>query len=332
MTSRPLRSHILGTGHYVPERVLTNADLERLVDTSAQWIIERTGIHERHLAAEGEVTSDMAAAAGKKAIEAAGISPKDIDMIIVATVTPDVPMPATAMFVQQKIGARADCPGFDLSAACTGFVYGLSMADALVRSGSARYVLVIGAELLSRVCDWKDRSTCVLFGDGAGAVVLGASPDEKSGILSTHVFADGSLAPALYIPAGGSRQPASQETVSKAQHYIRMEGRELFKVAIKNFTSCCKVALDANGVTKDEVEWVFAHQANRRIVEGVAVRIGLPMERFFMNIDRYANTSSASIAIAIDEAVRGNMVHKDQLALLCALGGGVTWGSALIRW
>jgi 3-oxoacyl-[acyl-carrier-protein] synthase-3 len=331
MRNSVLRSRIIGTGHYVPSKVLTNQDLERMVDTSDQWIVERTGIRERRVAEAGEVTSDMAAAAARRAIEAAGISAHEIDLILIATVTPDMPLPSTAMFVQQKIGARHDCPGFDLSAACAGFLYGLSIADQYVRTGSARYVLVVGVELLSRILDWSDRATCVLFGDGAGAVVVGPSTDDR-GVYSTHLYADGSLAEALYIPAGGSKAPASASTVAAHEHFVHMKGSELFKFAVKSLTTASLQALSHNGLGIDKVDWVIAHQANQRILDGVARRSGIPYDKFYVNIDRYGNTSSASVPIALDEAVRTEKVLPGQTLLLCALGGGVAWGSALVRW
>lgn len=326
------RSTIVGTGHYVPERVLANRDLEGMVDTSDAWIVERTGIRERRIAAPHETSSDMAAKASRRAIEAAGISATDIDLIVIATVTPDRPLPSTSMYVQQKIGARRDCPGFDLAAACAGFIYGLSVADQYVSNGTARYVLVVGVELLSRILNWKDRTTCVLFGDGAGAVVVGPAESENRGIVSTHLYADGALASALYIPAGGSAEPPSSDTVSRGLHFVHMEGPELFKVAVKNLAEAGRSALEHNQVKPEAVDWVIAHQANQRILEGVARRIGLPLDRFYLNIQKYGNTSSASVPIALDEAVRDGSIKKGQTLLMCALGGGITWGSALVRW
>jgi len=330
--AREITSRISGTGHYVPARVLSNYDLEKMVDTSDAWIVTRTGIRERRVAAAGETTSDMAAEAARRALTAAELDPKQIDLIIVATVTPDMPLPATAMFVQQKIGARPDCPGFDISAACAGFVYGLSVANAYVSAGAARHVLVVGVELLSRVLDWKDRTTCVLFGDGAGAVIVSPSRKDGRGIVSTHLYADGSLAPALCIPAGGSREPASVETVSSGRHFVRMAGQDIFKFAVKSLASSCVVALTSNGLAAQDVDWVIPHQANIRILDGVSKRCGVPMEKFFLNIEKYGNTSSASVPIALDEAVRGGHARSGQNLLLCALGGGVAWGSALVRW
>lgn len=326
------RARIAGTGKYVPERVRTNHDLEQLVDTSDAWILARTGIRERRVAADGEFTSDMAAAAARQALAAAGLQATDLDLIIICTVTPDMPLPSTAMFVQRKIGARPDCPGFDLGAACAGFIYGLSVANQFISAGGAKHVLVVGVELLSRVVDWTDRGTCILFGDGAGAVVVSASHDDGRGILSTHLFADGSLAEVLNIPAGGSAKPATQETVAAGLHLVHMLGSEIFKVAVRNLSSASVVALEANGLTAADVDWVIPHQANLRILDVVAKRCGIPMERFFLNIEKYGNTSSASIPIALDEAVRGGHVKAGQTLLFCALGGGIAWGSALVRW
>jgi 3-oxoacyl-[acyl-carrier-protein] synthase-3 len=325
------RSRITGTGHYVPARVLTNHDLERMVDTSDAWIMERTGIRERHVAAEGEASSDMAAAAARRAIEAAGISATEIDLIIVATVTPDKQLPATAVFVQQKIGARNDCPAFDIAAACAGFIYGLSIADKFVAAGAARHVLVIGVELLTRVLNWKDRTTCVLFGDGAGAAVVSPSGDSGRGILSTHIYADGSQANALHIPAGGSAMPASQLTIDEGMHYVHMAGQDVFKYAVRALSSASMTALEANGFSREDVQWVVPHQANMRILDAVSKRVGIGLDRFVLNLEKYGNTSSASIPIALDEARRAGAVRDGDHVLMCALGGGLAWGSALVR-
>jgi 3-oxoacyl-[acyl-carrier-protein] synthase-3 len=324
-------SRISGTGHYVPEKVLTNFDLEKLVDTTDAWIVERTGIRERRIAKVGENTSDMAAAAVRRALEAAELSPRDVDMIIVNTVTPDMPLPATAMFVQQSIGARNDCPAFDLAAACAGFIYGLSIADQFIRTGACKHVVVVGVELLSRVLDWKDRGTCVLFGDGAGAVVVSPARDDGRGILSTHIYGDGTLAESLCIPGGGSREPASEASVLAGRHFVHMVGSDIFKIAVKNLTGASVAALEANGLSPDDVDWVVPHQANIRILDGVAKRCGVPMERFYLNIERYGNTSSASVPIALDEGIRKGAIKPGQNLLMCALGGGIAWGSAMVR-
>jgi len=326
---------ILGTGHYAPARVVTNADLEKIVDTSDAWITERTGIKERHLAAEGELTSDMASAAAKRALESAGISADQLDMIIVGTISGDMPMPACAAFVQQKIGAK-HCPAFDLSAACAGFVFGLSIAEKFVRTGSAKYVLVIGVELLSRILDWSDRTTCVLFGDGAGAVIVGPNSEEEAeagrGILSTHIFTDGSLAPALQIPGGGSKEPFTADVLANKRHLVHMSGQDVFKAAVRYLAAASKAALETNGLSSNELDWVVAHQANIRILSGVSQRLEIPMDRFYINIHKYGNTSSASIGIALDEAVSEGKIKPGQTILMCALGAGISWGSALVRW
>lgn len=325
-------SRIAGTGHYVPSRVMTNRDLEARVDTTDAWIIERTGIRERRIAADGESTSDMAAEAARRALQAAELGATDIDLIIVATVTPDMPLPSTAAFVQHKIGARSDCPAFDLAAACAGFCYALSIADKFVRTGGAKHVLVIGVELLSRVIDWTDRGTCVLFGDGAGAVVVSPARDDGRGIVSTNIHADGQHAQALRIPGGGSVEPASARSVELGRHFVEMNGREIFKVAVRNLASASNAAVAAAGLTPADIDWVVPHQANLRILEGVSERTGIPIERFFLNLEHYGNTSSASIPIALDEAVRGGVVRPGHNVLVCALGGGVAWGSAVLRW
>jgi 3-oxoacyl-[acyl-carrier-protein] synthase III len=325
-------ARISGTGHYVPSRVVTNVDLEATLDTTDAWITERTGIRERRIAAEGESTSDMASAAARQALEAAELDARDIDMIIVATVTPDMPLPATAVFVQTKIGARPDCPAFDIAAACAGFCYALSIAEKFVRAGAAKHVLVVGVELLSRVLDWTDRGTCVLFGDGAGAVVVSAARDDGRGILSTKLHADGNYAAALRIPGGGTVEPATARTVELKRHVVEMNGREIFKVAVRNLASASNAALEEAGLEASALDWVVPHQANLRILEGVAERTGVPIERFYLNLAKYGNTSSASIPIALDEAVRDGSIRPGQSVLMCALGGGVAWGSALIRW
>ncbi len=329
------RSRILGTGHYLPSVIRTNLDLEKLVDTSDAWIVERTGIRERRIAPDGVVTSDMAAGAAQQALDAAGLKASDLDMIIVGTVTPDMPMPATAVFVQQKLGAT-HCPAFDLSAACAGFVFGLSIADQFVGSGAMKHVLVVGVELLSRVIDWSDRTTCVLFGDGAGAVVVGAagaqaSGAKPSGILSTKIVSDGALAHSLMIPGGGSVSPASHEVVELKKHKVHMRGQDIFKVAVRNLFSASKNALDAAGMTSEDVDWICPHQANLRIIDQVTSRLAVPSEKVLVNIDRVGNTSSASIPILLDENVRSGKIKPGDTVLMCALGAGISWGSALVR-
>jgi 3-oxoacyl-[acyl-carrier-protein] synthase III len=324
------KSKILGTGHYVPEKVVSNLDLEKMVETSDTWITERTGIRRRRVAAEGEVTSDMAAHAAKAAMAAAGVTAADIDMIIVATITSDSPMPACAARVQQKIGA-AMIPAFDIAAACGGFIFGLSIADQFISTGAARRILVIGAELLSRVVNWTDRTTCVLFGDGAGAVVVGPSDEDGRGILGSRIFTDGSLVGALIIPAGGVAEPLTQAGIDAKRNTIHMQGQDVFRTAVKNLSSASWAVLEDAHLSGSDVDWVVAHQANLRILTGVSDRMSLPMEKFVINIQEYGNTSSASIPIALDEALRDGRIKPGQTVLMCALGAGISWGAALVR-
>jgi 3-oxoacyl-[acyl-carrier-protein] synthase-3 len=318
----------------LPPGVRTNLDLEKMVETSDAWITERTGIKERHIAPDGVFTSDMAAAAGKNALEMAGLKATQLDMIVVGTVTPDMPMPATAVFVQQKLGAGC-CPAFDLSAACAGFVFGLSIADQFIATGQMKHVLVIGVELLSRVVDWTDRTTCILFGDGAGAAVLGpavAVDDPKPrGVLSTSILTDGSLAMSLNIPGGGSVSPTTHDTVEQKLQYVHMKGSDIFRVAVKNLMSASKNALERAGMTKDDIDWLCPHQANRRIIDQVMQRVDVPPEKVLLNIDRVGNTSSASIPILLDENRRSGRVKDGDTVLMCALGAGISWGSAIVR-
>ena len=303
-----------------------------MVNTTDAWIVERTGIKSRRIAAAGESTSDMAAEASRRALAAAEVHPSDVDLIIVATVTGDMPLPSTAVRVQQKIGATNDGAAFDIAAACAGFCYALRLADLHVRAGLAENVLVVGVELLSRVIDWTDRGTCVLFGDGAGAVLVRKSIVEGRGLLGTHIFADGSGADALMIPAGGSVAPASIATLEQKGHFVHMKGSEIFKTAVKNLVSASQIAVAGAGLTADEIDWVVPHQANSRILTAVSDRLGVPMSRFYLNLERYGNTSSASIPLAFDEAVRDGSIRAGQTVLFCALGGGIAWGSTLLRW
>ncbi len=324
-----MRTRILGTGKAVPGKVLTNADLEKIVDTSDQWIVERTGIRERRILEEGRTTSDLAAEAGRAALDAAQVPASSLDAIILCTISPDMPLPACAVTVQQKLGAS--CASWDMAAACAGFVYGLSVADALIKTGAMKRILLVGVEVLSRWVDWTDRNTCVLFGDGAGAVVLGGTETEH-GVLSTHIYADGSQMPLLNIPGGGIATPASHASVDARQHYIKMSGKGVFAHAVRNISRASMEALEKNGVTAEQVDWVIAHQANLRILEGVADKTKVPLAKFYLNIHKYGNTSSASIPIALDEAVRDGSVKPGQLLLFSALGAGFSWGSALVRW
>jgi len=322
------RSRLLGTGSFLPPLTRTNADLEKLVDTNDAWIRERTGIRERRIAPDGMVTSDMAAEAARRALVSAETAPSELDLIVVATVTPDMPMPATAVFVQQKIGAR--CAAFDVSAACAGFLYGMTIADQFVRGGAAKRVLVVGVELLSRVVNWADRTTCVLFGDGAGAAVIGPA-DGSRGILGTRLYSDGSLAESLMIPGGGSREPMDEARLRDRRNKVHMKGQDIFKAAVRNLYSASQGLVDESGLTNDDVAWVVPHQANVRIIDQVTARASYPKEKVLSNIDRVGNTSSASIPILLDERVQDGTVKPNDLVLMCALGAGVSWGAALVR-
>ena len=327
------KSRILGTGHFLPPKVMTNDDIAKMgVETSDQWIRERTGIQQRRIAPEGIVTSDMATRAAASALEMAKVNAKAVDMIIVGTVTPDMPMPATAVFVQQKLGIKHYCPSFDLSAACAGFIYGLSIADKFVGSGAAKHVLVIGAELLSRVIDWQDRTTCVLFGDGAGAVLVGPNDTNSNrGILGTLVHSDGTFAESLMIPGGGSRTPQSKDVIDRKEHKVKMKGQDIFKAAVRNLYTASQGIVDQCGLENREVDWVVPHQANMRIVDQVTQRADYPKDKVLSNIDKVGNTSSASIPILLDQSLRSGLIKENHVVLMCALGAGVSWGSALVR-
>ena len=322
---------VVGTGSYVPARVLTNADLEKLVDTSDEWIVTRTGISERHIASDDEATSDLAYHAAQSALEAAGMDAIDLDMILVATVTPDMPFPSTACVLQDRLGARR-AGALDIAAACSGFIYGLGVADGLVRAGTARTVLLLGAESLTKVVNWQDRNTCVLFGDGAGAVVLRADDGER-GILSTHLYADGSRGSLLIIPGGGSRHPVSQAVVEAGLTKIQMNsGNEVFKLAIRAMEDAALTALKQHGLEVHDIDHLITHQANLRIISALGQRLGVPDHKVVVNLQKVGNTSAASIPIALDGAVRDGRVQAGHLVLLCAFGGGLTWASSLIRW
>jgi len=325
-----IRARVIGTGAYLPERRLTNQELERMVETSDRWIIERTGIRERRIAAPEEATSDLAAAAGRQALAASGVAASSVELIIVATATPDMLFPSTACLVQDRLGAK-QAFAFDLSAACTGFLYALAVADQYIRAGTYRTILVIGAEVLSRMIDWTDRSTCILFGDGAGAVVLQADQGAR-GLLSTHLHSDGALWDLIHIPGGGSRRPPSVETLANRMNFVKMKGSETFRVAVRALEEVAREALTANGLTPEELTLIIPHQANLRILQAVAERLAVPEGKVVINVDRYGNTSAASIPIALDEAVRGGRIKPDDLLLLEAFGAGLTWGAALMRW
>lgn len=323
---------ITGTGSALPGKIVTNADLEQLVDTSDEWITTRTGIKERRIAVEGEYTSTFAAEAARRALEMAGVQPDEIDLIILGTVTPDFPFPSTACIVQDILGAT-NATAFDLSAACSGFIYGLSIAEKYLRCGAARKVLVIGSEVLSRIVDWQDRNTCVLFGDGAGAVVLEASENTGQTLLSTHTFSNGTFWNLLYQPGSGSRHPATDSrTIDERLVYLRMEGNDVFKHAVRAMEEAALKALDANGLAPADISLLIPHQANRRIIDATAKRLGLDSDHLFTNLHRYGNTSSASIPIALDEAHRQGVLTQGDRLMLVAFGGGFTYGSALINW
>ena len=315
-------SRIAGTGSYLPEKFLTNIELESMVETSDEWITDRTGIKKRHIAGDDETTTDLAYFAAKNAISAAGIKPRDIDMIIVATTTPTRIFPSTAALVQQKLGIHG-CPAFDIQAVCTGFVYALTVADKFIKSGSAKNVLVIGAETLSRIVDWTDRNTCVLFGDGAGAVVLQASADP--GILSTHIHCDGSFNELLHVPTG----PGSAITEDPA--YIEMQGNDVFKIAVKTLSKIVDETLAANQLNKHDIDWLIPHQANIRIIAATAKKLSMSMESVVVTVQDHGNTSAASIPLALDVAVRDGRIKRGETLLFEAFGGGFTWGSALIK-
>ena len=324
-----MKSTILGTGSYAPERVLTNADLERLVDTSNSWIIERTGIRERRVVQAGQACSDLAVEAAREALVAADLSPSMLDMILVATCTGDTPLPATACLVQHRLGAKG-AAACDISAACCGFIYALAVGDAYIKSGMS-HVLVIGAEVMSAITDWTDRNTCVLFGDGAGAVVLGRGLDE-SGVLSIHLHANGGLPDLIYVPGGGSRDPASDEVLREKRCYIKMRGNETFKIAVKTMEEATHEALKANKMTPSDIDLFVPHQANIRILRAVCQRLGISEEKVMINLDQFGNTSAASIPLALDQAVRENKLQKGQRVLMAAFGAGLTWASAVVRW
>ena len=321
---------VLGTGSALPEKVITNFDLEKMVETSDQWITERTGIKERRQAAPNETTSSLSVQASRKALEMAGLTARDLDLIICSTISPDMPLPSTAALIQRELGAHGCC-AFDLAAACSGFLFGMTVAEQFIRNGSARHVLVIGAELLSRYLDYKDRATCVIFGDGVAAAVFGlATP--PSGILASELHTEGLYAEHLYIPAGGTAMPASSETVQQRAHYIKMKGNELFKVAVRSLEDVSRRVLDKAKLSPEQIDLFLPHQANQRITDAVRERLGLCSQKVYNNISRVGNTSSASIPICLDECVRSGRLKKGDLVLMSAFGAGVTWGAVLMRW
>jgi 3-oxoacyl-[acyl-carrier-protein] synthase-3 len=321
-----IHSRIAGTGSYLPVRVLTNAELEKMVDTTDQWIVERTGIRERHIAADGETTCDLAEHAARRAIEAAGIRPEDIDLIVFATTTPDRVFPSTACLLQDRLGIHG-CAAFDVQAVCTGFVYALAIADKFIRTGAARTALVIGAETLSRIIDWTDRSTCVLFGDGAGAVIVRAS--DQAGIISSHLHADGQYKDLLTVPAGISQ---GYDRVRNGEAHLNMEGGEVFKVAVNTLGRIVDETLEANRLQKSDIQWLVPHQANIRIIAATAKKLGMSMDHVVLTVERHGNTSAASIPLAFDEAVRDGRIRRGETVLMEAFGGGFTWGSVLLKY
>jgi len=331
MREAPGLSAILGVGSAVPDRVMTNADLEKIVDTTDKWIIERTGIKERRIAEPGLVTSALCEKAATRALDSAGIRPDEIELIIVGTATPDFIFPSTASVLQERLGVKGQM-AFDVTAACSGFLYGLIIADQFIKSGHCRHALVVGCELLSKIVNWEDRSTCVLFGDGAGAAVIGPSPDPDRGIIACTANADGSYWPMLHMPAGGTRMPTSAQTVEKNLHTISMEGNEVFRVAVRSLLDAATKVLKKAGYKASDIDLFIPHQANERIIEAVGKRIGVPEERVFKNLERYGNTSAASIPIALDEANREGRIKKGDLLLLDAFGAGATTAAVLLRW
>jgi 3-oxoacyl-[acyl-carrier-protein] synthase III len=325
------RVEIKSLATYVPPRLLTNADLERMVETTDEWILQRTGIRQRHIVDPGVATSDLATEAGREAIKRAGLAPDDIDVIVVGTVTPDMLFPSTACLVQHKLGA-GKAWGFDLSAACSALTYSLTVGTQLVASGGAKYALVIGADVMSSIIDYTDRATCVLFGDGAGAVVLGPSADENIGILDYDHKIDGSGGDALCMPAGGSRKPASHQTVDDRLHYVKQEGQTVFKFAVRNTGEICERLLKKHNLTGEDLDLFVSHQANRRIIMSAAEKIGMPEHKVIINIDKYGNTTAATIPLALNDAVESGRLKKGNLVLLTSVGAGFTVGSMLVRW
>lgn len=325
-----IRARIIGTGSYVPEKVLTNQDLENMVDTSDEWITTRTGIKERRITSNGEASSTLAIPAAQRAMDMAGIQADELDLIVVGTITPDMIFPSVGCLLQDKIGAKK-AAAFDVFAGCTGFIYALSVADNFIKNGNYQKALVVGAENMSKIADYQDRRTCALFGDGAGAAVLVREEGER-GILSTHLHSDGSYADLLYQPGGGTAIPATYESVDKRLHYLKMDGNKLFKIAVKSLEEAVLETLAFNNIQNGEIDLLIPHQANLRIIQAIAKRLNLPEEKVYVNIQKYGNTSSASIPIALDEANREGRIKDGDLLLFNAFGAGLTWGAALVRW
>jgi 3-oxoacyl-[acyl-carrier-protein] synthase-3 len=328
--NKKLYPQIVGTGSFAPPKILTNFDLEKMVDTSNEWIITRSGIKERRIAEDGIASSDLAFEASKNALNEAGMKPDQIDLILVGTVTPDYLLPSTACLLQDKLKIK-NAAVMDIVAACSGFIYGLSIASAFITNGQYQNVLVIGVETLSKITNWSDRNTCVLFGDGAGAAVISATTEEK-GIMGTFLSGDGSLANLLHIPVGGTKVPLTKENIDLKQHYIQMEGSEVFKSAVRAMEDAAVHIIQKVGLSPEEIDLVIPHQANIRIIEALAKRLKLPMEKVYVNIDRYGNTSAASVPIALDEARKKGLIQEGSNTVLVAFGGGFTWGSAVIKW
>jgi 3-oxoacyl-[acyl-carrier-protein] synthase-3 len=325
-----IQARITGTGSFAPRKVITNHDLGRLVDTSDVWITERTGIKERRIAEKGQTTSDLALEAGRKALKAAGLGADELDLILFATMTPDTILPSAGCMLQEKLGAKK-AAAFDISAACSGFIYGMAVANAFIRSEMYKNVLLVGAEVLSRFTDWEDRSTCILFGDGAGAVVLQRYAG-KRGILSTHLHSDGSMGDLIQVPAGGAQHPASHDTIRKRMHFIKMKGNETFKAAVRALEGVVQETLEHNKIKAEDIDFLVPHQANLRIIQAMAQRLNMPMEKVVLTLPKHGNTSAASIPMALDEAVRDGRIKDNNLILFEAFGGGLTWASALVRW
>jgi len=325
-----LRARIISTGSYLPESVVTNHDLEKIVDTTDEWVMERTGISERRIADASQAASDLAFEAAQRALKKAHLKAKDIDLIIVATCTPDMAFPSTACVLQDRLSAKS-AAAFDVNAACSGFIYGLHLANALIKTEAHKRILLVGAEVLSRVTDWQDRATCVLFGDGAGAVIIEGTRDRR-GVISTHIHSDGSLGDLIMLPGGGSRIPCSREMIIKKLQFIKMKGNETFKVAVRTLEELAVRTMEENGLDPSQLSLLIPHQANLRIIQATAKRLNLSEDKIFINIEKYGNTSAASIPIALDEAIQARKVKEGDNILLEAFGGGLTWASALLKW